>query len=247
MAYKHGNFVWFELVTSDIGKARAFYPETVGWGTSEMDMGEFKYTMLTRNDAPHAGVVNAKMEGVPNHWASYVSVPDVDGAAKLAGQHGGKVIAEPFDIPSVGRACLVADPQGATLFLFKSAEGDDSGSDAFHWNELWAKDAEAVLPFYEKVIGYTIAQMPMGDMTYYIFKHGDRSCGGAMTSPIAEAPAMWLPYIAVDDADAAIARAQRNGGQIKKPADDVQGVGRFGIIADNAGAVVGVIRPAAAG
>lgn len=245
MAYKHGNFVWFELITPDIDKAKAFYPETVGWGSSEMDMGDFQYTMLTAGDAPQAGVVNPQMDGVPPHWASYVSVPDVDGAAKAAVEHGGKIVVEAFDIPNVGRACLVADPEGATFFLFKGADSDDNGSTAFHWNELWAKDAEKVLPFYEKVIGYTVEKMDMPQGPYYVLKQGDRSCGGVMTSPVAEAPAMWLPYICVDDPDAVGKRAEANGGEIKNPTMEVEGVGRFCIVADNAGAIVGVIAPAA--
>jgi hypothetical protein len=245
MAYKHGNFVWFELVTPHIDKAKAFYPETLGWGSTEMDMGDFSYTMLTADDAPQSGVVAPKMDGVASHWASYVSVPDVDGAAAKAKKHGGKIVVDPFDIPNVGRACLVADPQGATFFLFKGAESDDNASTVFHWNELWAKDAKAVLPFYEQVLGYDVREMDMGEMTYYVLESDGRSCGGVMTSPIAEAPAMWLPYVTVDDPDAAAQRAERHGGAIKQAPQDVDGVGRFGVIADATGAVLGVIRPAA--
>ena len=245
MAYKHGNFVWFELIPPDIDKAKAFFPETVGWSTSAMDMGDFQYTMLTAKDSPQAGVVNPKMDGVPPHWASYVSVSDVDGAAKKASKHGGKVIVEPFDIPSVGRAALVADPEGATFFLFKGAESDDNSSTAFHWNELWAKNAENVLPFYENVLGYSVKKMEMPTGPYYLLEQDGRSCAGVMTSPIDEAPAMWLPYITVDDPDAVGKRVEANGGEIKNPTVEIDGVGRFAIVADNAGAVVGVIAPAA--
>ena len=244
MAYKHGNFVWFELITPDVGKAKAFYPETIGWATSEMDMGGFKYTMLTKNDAPQAGVVEPQMPGVPPHWASYVSVADVDAAAKVAEAKGGKIIVPAFDIPNIGRTALVADPQGATLFLFKGTENDDNGSTAFHWNELWAKDAKAVLPFYKAVVGYDVEEMSMGDMTYYVLEKDGRKCGGVMTSPIAEAPAMWLPYIAVDDADAVVARVKRQGGEVKKAPEDIPNIGRFAVLADNAGAVIAVITPA---
>lgn len=247
MAYKHGNFVWFELITPHVEKAKTFYPETIGWGTTQMEMGAFQYTMLTAGEAPQAGVVPPQMEGVPPHWASYVSVPDVDAAAKVAAKEGGKVIVEPFDIPNIGRTALVADPQGATFFLFKGATSDDSGSTAFHWNELWAKDAKAVLPFYRAVVGYDVEEMQMGEQTYYVFKHGDRSCGGVMTSPMADVPPMWLPYIKVDDTDATVVRAKKNGGDVKLAAQDIPGIGRFAIFGDNAGAVIAVIEPATAG
>jgi uncharacterized protein len=244
MAYKHGNFVWFELITPHVGKAKAFYPEVIGWGATEMDMGGFQYTMLTKDDAPQAGVVEPQMPGVPPHWASYVSVADVDAAAKVAVAKGGKVIVPPFEIPNIGRTALVADPEGATLFLFKGTESDDNGSTAFHWNELWAKNARAVLPFYEAVVGYDVVAMSMGDTTYYVLEHDGRRCGGIMTSPVPAAPAMWLPYIAVDDADAVVARVTRHGGEVKKPAEDIPNIGRFAVLADNAGALIAVIRPA---
>ena len=56
MSYKHGQFVWFELVTPDVDKALAFYPEVIGFGTQDMDMGDFVYNMLTRGDKAQAGV-----------------------------------------------------------------------------------------------------------------------------------------------------------------------------------------------
>lgn len=77
----------------------------------------------------------------------------------------------------------------------------------------------------------------------FSLKAGDAPVGGIMTSPKAEIPAMWLPYIEVDDADAAIVRASNHGGEAKMPAMTVPGVGRFGVVADNRGAVSGLIQP----
>ena len=33
MSNSHGRFVWYELMTSDVEAAKAFYAEVVGWGT----------------------------------------------------------------------------------------------------------------------------------------------------------------------------------------------------------------------
>lgn len=43
------------------------------------------------------------MPGVPNHWHVYFAVDDADATAAKAAAAGGQVIAEPADIPSVGR------------------------------------------------------------------------------------------------------------------------------------------------
>ena len=55
---------------------------------------------------------------------------------------------------------------------------------------------------------------------------------------------MWLQYAAVDDCDAALARAKKNGGTIVTEPIDAEGVGRFGIFRDSLGAMMGVIKPA---
>jgi predicted enzyme related to lactoylglutathione lyase len=48
----------------------------------------------------------------------------------------------------------------------------------------------------------------------------------------------------VDDADAAVARATRAGGQLKMAPTDVANVGRFAVLTDSLGAPFGVIKPA---
>jgi predicted enzyme related to lactoylglutathione lyase len=246
MAYKHGNFVWFELLTGDVPGAKSFYPEVLGWGTKAEDMGDIEYTMLTNDGAPQAGMVKPPMQGVPNQWTSYLSVEDVDAAAQAVEKHGGRIIVPPTDIPNIGRFSTVADPQGATFNLFKGSENDDNASQAFHWNELWSKNAEEVLPFYEKALGVVAEPMDMPQGKYYLLKIGESSMGGLMTSPDPKVPAMWLPFIAVDDCDETVTRAKTHGGDVKSEPKSIDGIGRFSILADTGGAVVGVIAPAQA-
>ncbi len=62
---------------------------------------------------------------MPPLWGSYVTVADVDAAAKKAVELGGRVYKEPEDIPGVGRCCVVGDPQGAFLALITFAMPDD--------------------------------------------------------------------------------------------------------------------------
>jgi predicted enzyme related to lactoylglutathione lyase len=54
----------------------------------------------------------------------------------------------------------------------------------------------------------------------------------------------WLPYIHVDDADAVVARARKNGGTIMMGPDDVPDIGRFAVIQDPTGGVLAVMKPA---
>jgi predicted enzyme related to lactoylglutathione lyase len=239
----HGKFTWFELVTNDIDKAKTFYGETLGWTATTMDMAGFQYSALQFEGKSQAGLV-APQGGAPNHWISYLSVDDVDARARKVTEHGGKVLVPPTDIPNVGRFALVADPQGARFNLFKGTT-EDGGSTRFHWNELWSPDAQAVLPFYKEVLGYAVEtmQMPTGD--YHVLKSADGGQGGVMTSPMPGVPAMWLPYVVIDDCDAAVARAKRMGGDVKAEANTIEGIGRLAIVGDSVGAVIGLITPPA--
>jgi hypothetical protein len=182
---------------------------------------------------------------VPNHWSSYVSVEDVDAAARRVEENGGKVIVRPTDIPTIGRFCLVADPEGATFNLFKGEQSDDNAGGDFHWNELYADDIDKLAPFYEKVLGYKATQMdmPVGGK-YTIFKKGDKDVAGGMTKPEKGIPSMWLPYAAVPSCDEALARAKRHGAEVKIGPIDAEGIGRFAVVIDSRGAALGVIQPA---
>ena len=248
MSYDHGRFVWFEHISTDTDAAARFYGEVLSWGVNKMEMGDFTYPMITVGEGAVGGYVNKA--DVPPSWLAYLSVEDVDASARAVVENGGSVMAEPFSIPGVGRMAVVIDPQGGAFSLFKAETTDGpepEGLGTFHWMELWAKDGEAAVAFYEKTFGFTHSEMQMPNGTYYVLQNGESMRGGIMTSPRKDVPTMWLPYVAVDDADAAMTRVTNAGGKVHAPPMDVPGVGRFGIIQDPQGAVIGLIKPAAKG
>lgn len=119
-------FVWHELYTPDVKGAVEFYTGVLGFGTQEMEMGEMgTYTMLTKDGQGVAGVMDTavlEMPDIPPHWAVYTAVDDVDGRAAAAEAAGGKIVFPAMDVPTVGRMCLIQDPQGAHVWLFKPAD-----------------------------------------------------------------------------------------------------------------------------
>src|SRR5690606_32035412 len=155
---------------------------------------DFKYTMLGKGESTACGMTEPQMEGVPNHFTSYVSVDDVDAAADRVTQLGGKVIVPPTDIPTLGRFSLVADPEGATFNLYKAPRDDEGSAVGFHWDQLDADDIERGAPFYEKVVGWKAETVDMGEGPYVVFKRGDEHLAGGMNKR-QKAPSMWLPYV----------------------------------------------------
>lgn len=117
----------------------------------------------------------------------------------------------------------------------------------FVWNELNSQDVEAAKSFYAATLGWTFETMEIeGGDPYWIIKLGDVRVGGIFPlygPEFAKAPAHWLPYIAVDDIDARMARVVAAGGSILRPAFDVPGVGRLGIVRDAEGATAGWLTP----
>lgn len=82
------------------------------------------YHMLTVNGAAVAGVMATdtdEMRNVPPHWSTYLAVDDVDTRVARCIELGATVVVPPIDVPGVGRMALVCDPQGAHIWLFRSA------------------------------------------------------------------------------------------------------------------------------
>jgi uncharacterized protein len=207
-------------------------------------MGPFTYEMILAGDTLDTmigGYTASANDRQPSHWISYVSVEDVDATAKATTAAGGKVVA-PSDLPSVGRRARIGDPQGAELCLFKNATGDPADAPMAHggfpsvtpgrffWNELHTSDPTKALAFYEKVIGFSHRSMDMGPRTYHILSKGGVDRGGVTSHLPDGMPPHWLPYVAVDDTDATIARARELGATIPWGPEDIPGVGRFGVI-----------------
>jgi predicted enzyme related to lactoylglutathione lyase len=251
--HEPGTFSWVELATRDGAAAKRFYTSLFGWGFDDMPVGDGTvYTMLTRNGKQVGALyqMSPQQQGVPPHWNSYVSVASADDAAAKAKTLGGTVMLEPFDVLDAGRMAIVSDPTGAVFSLWRGAQEDPadtaSGEEGgWMWNELWTNDPDQALSFYERVIGYTVETMDMGDQgKYHLLKTGDKGRAGVTPSVHPAAPSMWLPYVQVADCDAKAAQAARLGGQVMFGPADIPGIGRFAILQDPAGAALAIMKPA---
>jgi predicted enzyme related to lactoylglutathione lyase len=246
MDYLHGKFVWFEHVSNDVSKARAFYGELFGWRSDGVPVGTQTYHMIL-NGSDAIGGFRTAMPGMPNHWISYLSVADVDASAAAATAGGGTVLMPPTDFVPFGRAAAIADPNGAVFAVWKGTQGDRPDAETvkvgdWYWNECMSADAEKAVSFYEKAFGFAHDTMNMAQGPYYVLTRNGVARAGVMKSPNPGDPSAWLPYISVADCDATASRAQALGAQICVPPMDIPDVGRFTVLADPVGAVIGVIH-----
>lgn len=250
-----GRFVWHDLVTPDIEKARKYYADLVGWTYKDFDMGPGgTYTMIHAGDTEWGGFMQLDPErGAPPHWISYVTVADVDAAAAKAQELGGTVLVPAMDIPTVGRFAVISSPTGAALSPYKSetsGEGPDPvpAPGIFVWHELLAKDPQQEGKFFSEIFGWRIEEAPMGEMTYHLFKRLDtgKDAGGMLQKPEGDpGPSSWLPYVQVESADATAARVEELGGKVWVKPTDIPGVGRFIVTSDPDGAFIAFLQPPA--
>lgn len=123
---EHGTFFWNHLVTTDQKKSGDFYCELLGWSRREVDAGPFgSYTLFQHDGKDVGGMMDPTTEysrSQPSWWQAFIAVSDVDACAARIVQLGGAVIEPPHDIPGVGRACLLADPMGASVCLMTPVE-----------------------------------------------------------------------------------------------------------------------------
>jgi predicted enzyme related to lactoylglutathione lyase len=116
----------------------------------------------------------------------------------------------------------------------------------FYWNELMTRDAEKAKKFYADTLGWTYEAMPMENGTYWVVKANGEAAGGIfpLTSPQFDGvPESWMAYIAVDDVDARVKKAQGLGATLMKPIFDIPGVGRIAVLREPGGAGVGWMTP----
>lgn len=253
MAAKKGQFVWFDLITTDPDKARAFYTELFNWNVIMFDMsvagGQGEFPMVAVGETPFGGITklpgSMASAGVPSHWMAYANVDDVDATVAQVKELGGSVKQKPMDIPTIGRMAVITDPQGAALALFKGVnemEGHSGEQGEFCWHELMSSDHEAALDFYSQVLGFSRGEaMDMGPAgTYQMYDIGEQTVGGMMTIPktdeYANVPPHWVHYTVVEDVEATKARAEQLGAQILHGPVDVPG-GRIVMAKDPTGAV----------
>jgi predicted enzyme related to lactoylglutathione lyase len=50
-----GQFVWHDLLTTDVERAQSFYTELLGWEIETWKPGEMDYPMIKANGVQHGG------------------------------------------------------------------------------------------------------------------------------------------------------------------------------------------------
>jgi hypothetical protein len=219
----HGCFVWYELLTTDVAAARAFYRQVVGWDAQDASTAAFSYSVFTADKVEVGGLMDLPLEGrsmgAAPRWIGYVAVDDIDATAERLKQLGGRIYVPPTD-SNIGRVSIIIDPQTAALGLVGGLKRGGSGDQLDNqghigWHELLATDAVKAFAFYRALFDWQAAATEKGPQDFYQpFAVDGRTVGGVFTKlPRAPVP-FWLYYFNVADIDTATAAVKAGGGKV---------------------------------
>jgi predicted enzyme related to lactoylglutathione lyase len=242
-----GRPLWYELLTTEMKAAEAFYKTVVGWTATPFEGAASPYTMFNNaGGVPVAGVMTLP-EGLnaPPHWVMYIGVPQLEEAVAQIERLGGSVLSHLIEVPSVGRMRTMRDPQGAMFSVYEPASPPEQpesrpGNGDVAWHELYTTDAEAAMKFYADLFGWRATEdaFDMGPMGKYHMFGRSFTLGGMMTKPpeMAQVPSHWGLYFRVPDVDAGVERVKASGGQVVNGPMDVPGGDRIVQVMDPQGA-----------
>ncbi|MFI1362627.1 VOC family protein [Streptomyces griseochromogenes] len=248
---------WLDLGSPDTDASAAFYSAVFGWEHQSAGPEAGGYGFFKRNGKTVAGIGPLTEEGASPSWTVYFHTPDADATAKAVEQGGGRVRVGPADVFAFGRMAAFTDPTGADFAVWQP--GETAGleavgiPDSLAWVELYTTDAAAAKAFYGSVFSWQTNDVPMSpELTYTVLAPAaggeEANHGGLMQLPQENLDAgstpEWHPYFEVSDCDATLAKATEAGATAIIPATDAEGIGRFAMLLDPAGAPFAIIKSA---
>ncbi len=249
-------FMWYDLITTDMEAAAAFYHAVTGV-TALPAEGGMAYRVLTVERIGMGGMMPLSPEmqaaGMRPCWMGYVGVPDVDAEAARLQKEGGTLHRPPETVPGIVRFAVVSDPQGAGFLLLKGLSQENfqrppkGALGTVTWHELHAVDGNNALDFYTKMFGWhQVMEHDMGPMgVYRLFAAaGDpEPVGGIMTKMASVPRPFWLFYTLVEAIDAACDRVKTQGGQVANGPHEVPGGNWVAQCFDPQGAMFALVAP----
>ena len=258
----HGQFVWYDLMSSDAATSKKFYPAVLGWKTMAFEDAppDQPYTMWTRAGTPLGGVAQLsdemRAQGLRSHWIPTVEVRNVDESVRQAQALGAQVHFGPQDIPGTGRYASLADPQGASFAMYTPARETYAFDGKpvvgrFSWHELMTTDYERAFDFYRRLFGWEkTSEYDMGGGNMYLmYGMGGVPFGGIYnrTPEMPAAPPNWLSYVHVKDVRKTTEVAKRAGARLVNGPMEVPGGDWIAAFTDPQGAAFAIHQSAGAG
>ncbi|MGW6914739.1 VOC family protein [Kitasatospora sp. NPDC054939] len=249
-ALAEGTPCWADAMFADLEGAKAFYGDVLGWTFGESSSEYGNYTQAYSGGKAVAAIVPPMpgQDAPPAAWCLYLASPDAAATAERISANGGEVMMGPLTVGDFGTMVIAKDPGGVVFGVWQAGthEGFEKIGEpgGYAWAEVLTRESEKSDAFFPAVFPYGAKRMDEDQVDYRLFLLGEEPVLGRMRMGPDELPPGAPSYIsvlfAVDDCDAALARAAGRGGTVLfGPMDSPYG--RFAAVADPQGAPFGLI------
>jgi predicted enzyme related to lactoylglutathione lyase len=196
-------FCHYQLRTTDVDAARAFYSGLLG--------AHFWEDSVSVEGLP----VQAAARGKPPHWLGYIGVDDVVGMTHRFVQSGATQLGPSTPTGNDARAIL-RDPFDAILALMPASPAPKANR--VRWHLLSARDEALAFGLYAKLLGWTSLQaLDLGPERgrHVTFTWDGTTEAVGSTSNLARLPHVhpqWLFFFPTQNLDESLARVRAAGG-----------------------------------
>jgi predicted enzyme related to lactoylglutathione lyase len=199
-------FFRYELRTTDVSAARAFYADLLGPRCWDAE--------LSVSPLPE----RARALGAPSHWLGDLAVEDPAASAERFIALGAQQLGPTLHGADGSLRIVLRDPFGAVVAL--SRDTAPPRRDLVAWHGLAAHDHERAFTLYSQLFGWQQRErhelgLRLGE--YQSFAWGESEAPvGSMSSIAAVRPVhpQWLFYFGVADLEHALARVMALGGKV---------------------------------
>jgi predicted enzyme related to lactoylglutathione lyase len=240
----NGRFERYELRTTDLNAARAFYTDVFGL--------QFWRAELSIVALPE----RAAAQGAPAHWLGHIGVRDVERTVGEMVALGGQQLGPMHRRGDGSPAAVLRDPFGAVLAISDIAPAlrgraisisDQTSAvhgDAVAWHLSCTRDHERAFAAYAALFGWSATELldrgELGWHQHFAWDESRRTVGSMSDGArLPHVHPQWLFFFPVDDIAAAVARVRAHGGlvvdtmqtasgDLVAPCDDAQGAA-FGL------------------
>jgi predicted enzyme related to lactoylglutathione lyase len=228
--YSAGVPCWVEGLHRDPDAARDFYGALMGW-EFEGSGGEPEYFVARLRGRDVAGLASMPqaVEDADGVWMTHLAVDSAATTAEAAAGAGGRVVADPMELPPAGTLAVIADPAGA-VFCAWEPQGR-VGAQVINEAGVWAMsllhtpDADGADGFYKALFGWEAEPFGPPEANIAVYRLPGYVGGTpsqpvprdvvAVRMPLEEGEPRWRPDFWVADAEAVAAQTGERGGTVE--------------------------------
>lgn len=120
---KTNQFVWNELATKDLQKAKDFYGKVFGWTFLEKKTDNNIYTLIKVNGQDIGGIWSIpkdRQNEIAPHWLAFILVDNIDEALAKATKNGATIVKSVTTAGEWGKLAIFKDPTGAEIAIWQA-------------------------------------------------------------------------------------------------------------------------------